>query len=196
MAENLNPYAAPQVELTSSGGETEWEYLESFIGSNSHYYLNLYMAAKGDPKGDIKVGGFNIGAFFLSVFWMGYRKLYLVAALFCGFMLTEMMVEFAVLYIMGVEDTHPLWDLAFNLAVGIFLGINANRWYLAHARREVQTVLNSGLRGEAAKAELKRRGGASFLIGIGLGLLYLFAVILWGVLIMLLFLGPSVFLDP
>ena len=196
MSEAINPYAVPRDDETlAEGGETEIDYLEAFIGSNSQYYLDKYMVAQGDPSGKAKVAGFNIAAFFLSLFWMGYRKLYWVAIWFGGFLLVEMTIEFAVLYMLNKEDTPPLWDLGFNLTVAIVLGSFANRWYLAHARREVEAVLASGLRGQVAKEALAKRGGTSFLSALALVLAFFFISIAYGIALALLFYGPEFFTE-
>ena len=57
------------------------ELLKTFVGEKFAYYQQKWQHAPGQFK------GFNIAAFFLGVFWLIYRKMYLYVAIFLGLIL-------------------------------------------------------------------------------------------------------------
>jgi hypothetical protein len=150
---------------------TEHE-VRAYVGSNADYYLKAWQPGL---TGDGGASGFNIAAFFLSSLWLGYRKMYMAVLILFGIILAEIVLEELLFVgILKMREAPPGVSLLVGLIVAIVVGIGANRWYLAQARRVIGEVRSQGLQEEAHLKTLSSRGGTS--LGASLGLFALFAV--------------------
>ena len=66
------------------------EELQAFIGPNRDYYLDRWEDRDGDRQG---VRKFHWAAFFFSLPWLLYRKLYRYAGLVAGIYASELILE-------------------------------------------------------------------------------------------------------
>ncbi|QDV38534.1 DUF2628 domain-containing protein [Tautonia plasticadhaerens] len=182
-----NPYAAPEsgsIGARSVPAETpEQRDLRAFVGSNADYYLRRWThLLERESAG----AGFNLAAFLLSGFWLVYRKMYRVTAIFFAVILLESVVEEVIfVVVLGNEAVPAGRGLVVGLVAAIVCGSYGNRWYYSHARRVISDVRAQGLGEQAVAGALARRGGTSLVAAIGLFVLFL--VVTFAVFIALAF---------
>ncbi|MFC7373507.1 DUF2628 domain-containing protein [Fictibacillus iocasae] len=112
----------------------------------------------------------NWAAFFLGIFWLGYRKMYTVMAIF-----------FAVLIVL---DTIALFvgtgalavDRAIASSSAAFFGLMGNRLYKQHAEKKISEITATYSDAEQQHIAIKKAGGTSW-AGVGLTFLFLVAYI-------------------
>ncbi len=166
--ENLT--AADGESATSEGGLAEQE-IRAFVGRRADYYLRNW---KGALAGDGRGTGFNRAAFFLSGFWLPYRKMYFAAFVFYGIIVFESIVEEVVFVgILGKPETPVEIERLSAVAAAIVCGAFGNRWYLSRVRREITNLKSQGLPEEAILETLSRRGGTSIAASIGFFVLFM-----------------------
>ncbi|MEO1035988.1 MAG: MFS transporter [Pseudomonadota bacterium] len=148
-----------------SPAELDERMFRAAVGTEADYYLPKALAeSSGDPV------GFNWSAFFLSAFWLIYRKFWSVLALFLP-------AAGAYLYALRLAQTYlreqseysdvtffaigiAFW--AMSLLPAIALGLFANRMFIARARKIVATGISGGLDPASAFAGVSQRGGSLF----------------------------------
>lgn len=186
--ERENPYAAPLSSLIKSEGvsseDPEVEELSAFAGSKADYYLKQWTPLL---RGLRPIAGFNWAAALGSGFWIGYRKMYKVAAIFFGIILLETLAE-EVLFvgILGKEETPVGLVRLVGLAAAVVCGVYGNRWYLWHARKVISEVRADGMQRDAYLDMISKRGGTS--LGSAFGIFFLFLVVSFLAVIILEFL--------
>ena len=167
-----DPYAPPAsilvLEPAADEGAEE-DSLRTFVGSNANYYLGKWKLLDGAAH----ARGFNWAAFFLSGLWIGYRKMYTVAAVFFGIIMAETIAE-EVLFVgvLGQPEAPAALTNLVNLVAAVVCGSYGNRWYLSHARRAIADVRTEETEEPAVSAALAKRGGTS--VGAALVVLALF----------------------
>lgn len=135
------------------------EDVRYFVGEKYPFYESKWKRMK--EKGNTT--SLNFPAFFLSIFWLGYRKMYrevaILALIFLAF-------DF-ILYLVGYQYTaQSLWDpvdRSINMGVAVMMGLFGNYFYQKHTLKKVSLIRNQGLTEEVKQMELKKRGEASFL---------------------------------
>jgi hypothetical protein len=139
-------------------GENE-QRLREYVGPNSDYYLRKW----GDMDRSRSSTSWNFAAFFLSGFWLAYRKMVLPALLLVG-----------AFYASGVIGMlHPGLGMLTNFGLFgavIFLGLMGNKFYRNQAERALADPAASH------PGALQGRGGTS--VGLALGLLAAYLVLL------------------
>jgi hypothetical protein len=140
--------------------------LRAFVGPRSDYYLRKWAPRLEDPKGEV---GMNWAAFFLTAFWMAYRKMYAATFIFYGVvMLLTIVQQVAFVGILGSEAVPAGVGLIVNIAVALVCGLCGNAWYLNHTRRKIAAAQAQGLQGENLNYHLARRGGTSLAASFGM----------------------------
>ena len=119
--------------------------------------------------------------------------MYFLAAIICAVITAESVAEELYLEWAGLTDTPASWNLMINFASASIFGIFGNRWYLWHAKRQINRVRAMGHHGSEAKHILAKRGGTSFLGAVGIVLLCMFFVIVVFTIIEFLRYGAEVF---
>jgi hypothetical protein len=174
---------------------TEQELI-AFAGHNADYYLTKWRRAlktKGSGYDQVAVAGliltlpktgFNWAAFLLSGLWLPFRKMYVPALIFLGILLAESVLG-EVLFV-GVYNRLDLQTIFIQISgfvAAMLCGTFGNRWYLAHARREIADVRTKGLEEKEHLRMLSTRGGTSLLAALGFFVFFLVTYeILMGVL--------------
>ena len=143
-------------------------YLRYFFGPQADYYDSV---AEDLHEGTSR---FNIAAFFLGVFWMAYRKMYVYTAALYGFLFAEGLAENWL--IPELSQTYG-YMVASNLVIGSIIGFFGNRLYIGFARRRVAQLIGD-VPADAPPtpelvARLRRAGGVSWV-----GPVVVFAVML------------------
>ncbi|WP_052345820.1 DUF2628 domain-containing protein [Paucisalibacillus sp. EB02] len=151
---------------------TDDELLVQYVGKYKRdYYLGKWL------KGGIT---WNWAAFFLTVFWVGYRRMYgFIIGLFTFYILIDLTVQ-----LLAIESTAI--DVGIGVALSLFLGMNGNNMYENHAKRKLKKLKRKY--GEKAGAILKISSGPSW-GGFWLGVL---AYTVYGVITFAVFYIPPI----
>lgn len=141
--------------------ENDEYFLRSFIGEKKQdYYLQKWTKGKKS---------WNWAAFFLSFFWLGYRKMYKYIFLFLGiFLIIDLAVS-----IFGIDDT--IFNNVIGIAIAVTLGISGNDLYRQHALKKIRESMEMN-NNDKLQEEIKSRGGGSWLgvlVAVGLLIVYL-----------------------
>jgi hypothetical protein len=153
---------------------TEQE-IRSFVGSRGDYYLGRWSDALNDKSSNC---GFNVAAFFLSGFWLPYRKMYVITVVFYAIILVESMAEEVVFVdLLGHPEPPMALQRVVGLAAALACGLLGNRWYLAHVRAKVAELRYQELDEADHLKELARRGGTN--LGASLGMFIGFLIIVF-----------------
>lgn len=140
--------------------------LATFVGPrNQDYYLDRWVPYR---RGESKRAGFNWAAFFLTTFWLGYRKMYRRAAVVYSLIIAAMLLDQVLL-----SSSHGDAVGGMTLLVGVVVGLYGNVWYYEHADDAVAQARHAGAAGDEADAALAERGGTSLLGSLGLFALFL-----------------------
>ena len=151
--------------------EIEDEYAWSFFGANAEYYLDLWRLRQQG-----KTATFSIAAFFLGLFWVLYRRMYLVAVLLVVAQMLEAAVEEGVLGLQHSTGTNLLGTLVQATLLGFF----GNKLYLWHAERKMRKLIALNLPRQELLERLRRAGGTSWwplLIVLGVVALWVLAYV-------------------
>jgi len=138
--------------------EVNEEELNLFAGDKDNYYLKKW---KNMGKSR-KIINWNWGAFFFQTIWMGYRKMYLYAAVLVG-----LLVYIDVVLIASLD--YP-FQFGVDIFIGILFGIFGNRLYYKHAKKKISVIKSNQHNPEIQKIEITKAGGTSW-IGLGLVLI-------------------------
>lgn len=157
---NINKGAA------SSLNERE---IKAFVGKNSNYYINKWSLLASSPK---KVN-WNFAAFFLSIFWVGYRKMYTLLLTILGI--------FIVLDIFQALLNIDM-DSALGYALSGAVGAAGNSLYLKHMNKKIAKIKAKYLFGDDYYNELTKAGGPSW-VGVAVSVAALIVYILISYLI-------------
>jgi hypothetical protein len=167
MAEpNFNPYAAPTDQqpapLDATGAGLLVEEVTAYVGRNARYYNRVWTRLVAeDAKG--LAPGFNVAAFFLSLGWLLYRKMY-----------REFFIAAAPAFLLGVAtelvhvgtDGEQALERIINIGTAVAVGRLGNTLYFWKMRRAVMAARRAEPDLPARLAHLRRRGGASWLAPI------------------------------
>lgn len=134
---------------------TDDALLRAFFGPDAAYYLDVAQ----DFRDGVRYR-YHIPAFFLGVLWMLYRKMYAVFAITALVLTLEQQLEN---WAFPQLEKIPAWSVLLNLLTASVVGFLANRWYLNHALDKIAEVQALDLPDEQTLAELRRRGGTSWL---------------------------------
>ncbi len=160
-----NRFAPPQAARASRmGGDsdvlTEEEAWTAVIGdSNTHHYLTRFeRLAQGDS------GGWHWPAFFVTWYWMLYRKMWLPALIYFlapyVFMMVAGIVAAASPVMFGVLM------VAWWLGVFVVPASMANGWYYKHCEKKIRDVRARGGSKDQVLARLEAAGGTSNILVI------------------------------
>ncbi|MEK3887561.1 DUF2628 domain-containing protein [Bacillus sp. FSL K6-3431] len=140
--------------------------LSIFVGKKYPYYNRKWIKNKENKP------TWNFAAFFLSLFWLGYRKMYIPIVIIIA---TFFFIDF-LLYISDYK--YSTVDNSISFAIAILLGLYGNHFYLLNAKKKVSAIREKGLSSEDKNVELHKKGGTSWLgvfIALVSLLLYAFA---------------------
>jgi serine/threonine protein kinase len=124
--------------------------LRLFVGKKHSYYLTKWkkMEEKGTPF------SFNWAAFWGSVFWLAYRKMYLYSVL-CY--LVQYAVYILLQYLM--KNVNYLTAIFIYVTPWPLFGWLGNSIYRSHAHTKLRQINSKGLRRNKERALIKVRGG-------------------------------------
>jgi hypothetical protein len=131
------------------------EYYRAYFGTDADYYLNKLAQHRAGNKIT-----FNIGAFFFGVFWMLFRKMYLLAlALILALLLQSVLLEQTIHYYNISDGNAVLLNNIATIVWGVLTGFLGNWFYLKQAQTKVQRVLQETDNEQEAVNKLSVQGG-------------------------------------
>jgi Protein of unknown function (DUF2628) len=131
--------------------EVKEEELNLFAGDKDNYYLKKWK--KMEESG--KTIDWNWGACLFQTVWMGYRKMYLYAAVNIGLL--------AYIDVVLIPSLHPLIQLGVYIFIGILFGIFGNRLYHKHSKKKISVIKSDQPDPEIQKIEIAKAGGTSWI---------------------------------
>ena len=120
------------------------------MGKNYEYYARKWAAADQKPNKNT----WNWAAFFLSLWWTAYRKMYRYALVIIGIVAGETICE----YLFGLPGAV---SSGINIGIAVAYGLQGNRWYKLHAEQKLKELAPTGAADEATRARIARAGGTS-----------------------------------
>ncbi len=168
-----NRFAPPNAAVHGRSGDesdvlTEEEAWAAVIGdSNTHHYLTRFeRLAHGNS------GGWHWPAFFVTWYWMLYRKLWVPALLY--FLAPYLFAGVFGVIAAGSPMFAGILYLAWAIAWLIGPGLLANGWYYKHCMKKIRDVRARGGSKDQMLARLEAAGGTS---GVLVVILALFGII-------------------
>lgn len=149
--------------------EDNKEFYENYFQKNSDYYINQIESFNERGK-----YSFSVAAFFLGIFWMAYRKMYIHLLIIIGIIYAETFIEEMLLNLNVISSsTYEIIDKLSMLVWGIVIGSISNRLYISKSQKDIKKILEENSNEEQIKDLLSRKGGTSWiapiilLIGLG-----------------------------
>lgn len=147
-----------------------FQYNQNYNTNNNDddLYLKAYV---GDKYDEFKETKFNIGMFFLTFWYILYRKQWLLAAIWFAIELVSLII--------GTYGTLLL------LFVRIFFAIKFNEWYLNNAKKETEKIINKN--SDKSSQEIieicKKKGKPTFIVPLVAALISFMLGVILGILL-------------
>ena len=141
------------------------DLLESFVGDKYQtYYQQKWQQDKSI--------NFNLAAFFLGIFWMCYRKMYLTAFL----MLAAVTVfDLVMMHMLGAEYEQTS-AIVYNFAVAAISGLLGNYFYKQFSLKKSNQIAANTSNPQYISGVLASKGGTTWIGAIFMPLLLLVLV--------------------
>ena len=154
-------------EITNHTNNDEMDKINLFIGKNQKFYQEKFRKMNTTGKNI----SWNWAAFFFSIYWMIYRKMYFKAAAF--------------FVLISVASYTPYIGVVLNFAILIGISVYAHALYLDHIEQSMKKIdaLSSGNKEEI----IMKKGGTNLPAAMGIGIVHQ----LLGVLLLVVALGIS-----
>ena len=138
--------------------------LAVFVASNYAYYARKW--ADSERRGHVL--SWNWAAFFLGLFWMAYRKMYVYCAVFIGVVATFTGTIFALQ--LPQEQMQEVLQVA-QIVFALFFGLFGNHLYKMHAQQKLRKIAAQHPP-HTTQQQLAQQGGASLVgvIGVATGM--------------------------
>jgi hypothetical protein len=133
--------------------ESEDELVKQFVGKNSDYYLRKWNSSQNPARRS----GWNWAAFFLSVFWMAYRKMYKNTAMY---ILVWLLFGIVLELLHNDQLTNML-----SLFLAIATGMSGNAMYYTFTKKNIEKYRSKNLEQPLEKKGRTSWGAAFVAIG-------------------------------
>lgn len=162
MSENNNDqgsdsiYRTPTSETSVTSGD---DLMAAYVGpKNAHYYEQVF--AKFESGGGSL--SWNWPSFFVTWFWMLYRKMYMWWLLYWfGLPILMVLVTGVIAAVVSPEMGAAFYYAGYILVAFILLPMYANKLYYNHVKGKVAKMAATTLSEEQQAQELARTGGTS-----------------------------------
>ncbi len=142
--------------------ETDKELYKAYFQKNSDYYISQIESY--NERGRYS---FSVAAFFLGLFWMGYRKMYLHVIIIAAIIFAEGIIEETLLQTNTISfNAYGIIDKISTLIWGIVISSIANRLYISKSQRTIKKILNENSNEEQIMDLIARKGGTSWIAPI------------------------------
>lgn len=165
--------AAQNVPHTSpSDSDNADTLLAAFIGEKYDSYYRDKWFKNHVPTLDkditkMNMRSFNVAGFFLGMFWLCYRKMYIAAALI---MLAITVIDLIMMYVLGMESYNVLGQSTFVFVWIVMTGILGNYLYFDHSVRQIQKTTSVTSDPNIIREQLAEKGGTSWVGAIGVSI--------------------------
>ncbi len=158
---------------SSSESENADTLLAAFVGEKYDSYYRDKWFKDSVPSLEVNKKGFsiysfNLAGFFLGVFWLCYRKMYVFAA---SIILAMTIVDIAMMYLLGMESYNDSGNLTYGVVWVVLTGFLGNYFYLYDSARKIKKITGNGGKVSGIEQQLAAKGGTSWVGAIGVGLL-------------------------
>src|SRR5690625_1181321 len=151
------------------------ENIYHFVGKNYDYYHSKWKMIDENQNSV----SWNIAALFLSVFWLGYRKMYKIIFFIAIFFLLFDLTLYFIYSIYDISDFFRTLDNGLTVAMSVVFGMYGNYFYKKHTEKQILIAQNTIQDHEHQKIYLARKDGTS-IGGIFVSLAIL--ILIYGVL--------------
>lgn len=151
--------------------------IEAFVSRNGDYYAGKWAAAEqGEENPSF---GFNLAAFFLSSFWLVYRRLYIHLVVFILLIIADVMITTR-LESLGILSSGAIqfWDRTSPFIYGSVIGLFANRWYYRRFKAAEASAITLFTTTPQQLNHLRIKGGTNA-IGVFVLLFATIAIVYW-----------------
>ena len=169
---NISKEAQNVLHGASSDAETADTLLAAFVGEkyDSYYrdkWFKNHIPTLEKDVTKMNMRSFNVAGFFLGIFWLCYRKMYIAAALI---MLAITVIDLIMMYVLGMERYNILGQSTFMMVWIVMTGILGNYLYFDHSVRQIKktTSVTSDL--NMIREQLAKKGGTSWAGAIGVSI--------------------------
>jgi len=139
--------------------EDNRELYKNYFQENSDYFIE--QMERFNERGKYS---FSVAAFFLGVFWMAYRKMYLHILIILGIIYAETFIEELLLNLNIISNgTYELIDKLSMLVWGIIIGSLSNRLYISKSQKIVSKILKENSNDEQINELIIQKGGTSWI---------------------------------
>lgn len=139
------------------------EELRLFVGKKADYYLKQFENIQDKQP----VAKMNLPALFISIFWLFYRKMYLIGILlFLAVVVETTISNFIFINLLGYASSPKMYNGMKTFLYPAICAALANRWYLFHAKKKIEKIKQSILSEDSKPAAIKKEGGTSIVSGI------------------------------
>ncbi|THJ30908.1 DUF2628 domain-containing protein [Lampropedia aestuarii] len=143
--------------------------MRAYVGQKYDKYQQLW--AKSETRTSKQ--SWNWAAFFLSVLWLAYRKMYGYAALWVGLIVLEAIASYAI----GYDESY---STIFSIVLTVIAGQLGNTMYLSHVNGKIKHIRSTQPHTHWISM-LTKSGGTSW--GAAIGVAVLIIALLFGVVI-------------
>lgn len=157
---------------SNSDSDTADTLLAAFVGEkyDSYYREKWFKNHVPTLDKDIKkvnIRSFNVAGFFLGMFWLCYRKMYIAAALI---MFAITVIDLTMMYVLGMERYNVLGQSTFMVVWIVMTGILGNYLYFDHSVRQIQKTTSAPSDPNSIREQLAKKGGTSWTGAIGVSI--------------------------
>ncbi|MEN6669551.1 DUF2628 domain-containing protein [Psychrobacter sp. B38] len=155
-----------------SDSDTADTLLAAFVGEKYDSYYREKWFKNHVPTLDkdvtkMNMRSFNVAGFFLGIFWLCYRKMYIAAALI---MLAITVIDLIMMYVLGMESYNVLGQSTFVFVWIVMTGILGNYLYFDHSVRQIQKTTGVTSDPNLIREQLAKKGGTSWVGAIGVSI--------------------------
>ncbi|NOU19768.1 MAG: DUF2628 domain-containing protein [Bacteroidales bacterium] len=155
-------------------GDVKIEYFEIYFGKRKGYFIPKLIDLENGKR-----FSFNIGAFFFGIFWVLYRRLYILSLIIIGVAFVESKIEeFLVNRLGDSPDIEISLRVLWLLVYGTILGYFGNYFFLKHSKRKVEKIVSSTDEETIKMKKLKKAGSGNWILILSIIFILIFLLIL------------------
>lgn len=154
-----------------TASELEMRY-DLFVGKNNAYYTQKWeeMGVNNQKL------SFNFAAFFFSILWLGYRKMYALTSLIAlGYLIFSAIIYIIILRYDLVTNSQYIFEVLLVI-ISVFIGLFGNALYKRHAEKHYGKAINLTKEQSSLDNLLRAKGGTSFLGPLLSGMIFIFLI--------------------
>ncbi len=137
-----------------------YDELQIFVGhEEANKYMKKWLEYSRDERDSSPT--WNWAAFFLGIFWIAYRKMYLYALILASINLTLVII---------IPDR---LKSVFNWIMIIFIGMYGNKFYYSHAKKKITKIKEIQGDGSNINQRISESGGTNILAAFGVMFFYI-----------------------